>query len=306
MGVTLTKTEVLDKFRAVHGDTYSYDNFLEYCGMFKKITITCPIHGDFEQTPSDHRNGQNCPKCAQLTRNAKQTSNRESFIKKAIKKHGELYDYSKVNYSRSADNVEIVCNTHGSFWKTPNKHLMGQGCPKCNNAHRRTQQDFVEDSISTHGTLYDYSKSLYKNVDTPVVIICPIHGEFSQTPYTHIKKGCGCPSCSNHGFKYHSKAILYYLKIVYHKKTFYKIGITNRSIEERFSIQDLRKIEVLFTREFLTGYEAFEIEQHILKANRRYKYTGEPILTTNGNTELFTRDISSNVEQYFIGPSIDS
>lgn len=46
-----------------------------------------------------------------------------------------------------------------------------------------------------HESKYDYSKVVYKNVETKVIIICPIHGEFEQTPYKHINCKQGCPSC---------------------------------------------------------------------------------------------------------------
>lgn len=42
---------------------------------------------------------------------------------------------------------------------------------------------------------YDYSKSEYINAKTNVCIICPIHGEFWQSPHYHLK-GCGCPHCN--------------------------------------------------------------------------------------------------------------
>lgn len=49
--------------RTVHGDLYEYNNS-NIGGMGKKINITCPIHGDFEQRAADHLNGSGCPVCA--------------------------------------------------------------------------------------------------------------------------------------------------------------------------------------------------------------------------------------------------
>lgn len=43
---------------------------------------------------------------------------------------------------------------------------------------------------------YDYSKVKYINVRTKVIIICPEHGEFEQTPNKHLS-GRGCPDCGN-------------------------------------------------------------------------------------------------------------
>jgi hypothetical protein len=49
---------------AVHGDKYIYDNS-EYLGMQSVIRITCPEHGDFEQTPGKHiYEAQGCPRCS--------------------------------------------------------------------------------------------------------------------------------------------------------------------------------------------------------------------------------------------------
>ncbi len=57
--------------------------------------------------------------------------NTTDFITRAEKKHADLYDYSRVNYTGWAIKVEIVCKKHGSFSQTPGKHLLGQGCPRC-------------------------------------------------------------------------------------------------------------------------------------------------------------------------------
>ena len=59
---------------------------------------------------------------------------------------------------------------------------------------RKTTEQFISDAIKVHGNKYDYSKVEYKGSNTDVLIICPIHGEFSQTP-THHLLGCGCKRC---------------------------------------------------------------------------------------------------------------
>ena len=53
---------------------------------------------------------------------------KEQFIEEAYKVHGNKYDYSKVEYINSKTKVCIICPIHGEFLKTPNKHLLGQGC----------------------------------------------------------------------------------------------------------------------------------------------------------------------------------
>ena len=54
-----------------------------------------------------------------------------------------------------------------------------------------TQEEFVERATKVHNGKYDYSKVVYVNNYTKVCIVCPIHGEFSQTPMNHLAGG-GC------------------------------------------------------------------------------------------------------------------
>ena len=45
---------------------------------------------------------------------------------------------------------------------------------------------------------YNYSKTIYKRSREKVIIICPMHGEFEQTPEKHLLKLKGCPNCPEH------------------------------------------------------------------------------------------------------------
>ncbi|WVR18055.1 hypothetical protein JXVLWARM_CDS_0004 [Burkholderia phage Bm1] len=45
-----------------------------------------------------------------------------------------------------------------------------------------------------HGNKYDYTEVEYHKYEIPVVIRCPIHGRFEQTPKSHLS-GTGCPQC---------------------------------------------------------------------------------------------------------------
>ena len=107
---------------------------------------------------------------------------RYDFIWKAIQVHGFRYNYSKVEYKNNKVKVCIICPEHGEFWQTPDKHLSGQGCPKCANNVKSTTEEFVKKAIQVHRDKYDYSKVEYKGALIKVCIICPEHGEFWQTP----------------------------------------------------------------------------------------------------------------------------
>lgn len=62
-------------------------------------------------------------------------------------------------------------------------------------AKRLTQAEFIMRASAIHNSKYDYSKVEYKNSSTKVCIICPKHGEFWQTPSSHINAKQGCQRC---------------------------------------------------------------------------------------------------------------
>ena len=55
---------------------------------------------------------------------------------------------------------------------------------------------FIELATKAHDDKYSYSKSNYINYHSPIIITCKIHGDFSQTPATHLRKS-GCPRCAH-------------------------------------------------------------------------------------------------------------
>jgi hypothetical protein len=119
----------------------------------------------------------------------------EEFIENSQKKHGKKYDYSKVNYINKRTKVVIICPIHGEFEQQAGGHMNGYGCPQCANNQRKTTEEFIKEAVEIHGNKFDYSKTIYKNSSTKVIIICPIHGEFRQKPSDHIGKKCGCNQC---------------------------------------------------------------------------------------------------------------
>jgi hypothetical protein len=153
----------------------------------------------------------------------------------------------------------------------------------------RVASSFAHDSHKIHNNKYIYDLVEYINSYTAVKIICPIHGVFEQRPDNH-KSGKGCPKCALYGFQKSKPAILYYLRITLVDQVLYKIGITNRTVNDRFSVEDLKFIEILYTKNYDSGEDCYSEEQRILKQFEEFKYKGAPVLTS-GNTELFTKDV---------------
>lgn len=131
MGKRKTQEEFLRDCEKVHGVKYDYIKS-QYKGSLEKVEILCKTHGPFKQSPNNHLKGQGCPKCHPNWGDVSQ-----KFKNKANKVHNKKYDYSKIVYKNSQTKVDIICNIHGVFKQTPNSHLMGNGCPYCNNIQKR-------------------------------------------------------------------------------------------------------------------------------------------------------------------------
>jgi len=123
---------------------------------------------------------------------ARQTQ--EMFIERAKQIHGEKYDYSLVQYVNAVSKVKILCKKHGIFEQGPDSHTNKKaGCPKCTG--KLTNQEFVELAKNKYGDIYDYSKTDYDGKHKKIIIICPVHGEFKQTPNNHLYNKVGCSKC---------------------------------------------------------------------------------------------------------------
>ena len=194
-----TKEEFIKEATEKHKGKYDYSK-VEYVNNYTKVCISCPKsgHGEFWQTPGNHLNCQGCPKCGIKKRGRKKLTKKE-FIKRAKEAHKDKYNYSQVEYKKSNVKVCIICPKHDEFWQIPVSHTRGCGCPKCANEAngercRSSKEEFIKKAREVHGDKYDYSKVHYVNSKTKVCIICPEHGNFEQTPNSHLR-GCGCPTC---------------------------------------------------------------------------------------------------------------
>ena len=199
-----TTEQFIEDARKVHGDKYDYSK-VDYQGNKKYVIITCPKHGDFSQKPLFHLQGQGCQKCYDERRGNTIRVTLDEFLSRSKEKHGDKYDYSKVDYERGNIEVCIICPKHGEFWQRPDKHMKGHGCPKCGNElngfnKRLTTEEFIERAKQVHGNKYDYSKVKYRTTNDYVTIICPKHGDFEQKANVHIC-GRGCQACNESGLE---------------------------------------------------------------------------------------------------------
>ena len=200
----ITNKDFIEKAIKVHGNKYDY-SLLKYYNAKTKVKIICSVHNVFEQTPTNHLTGKGCKKCGRINAGHKIKLTNKDFIEKAIKVHGDKYDYSSMTYKGTKIPIDIFCSKHGIFKQVPNYHLSGCGCPNCyKEIIVKNTQEFVEKSNIKHENKYDYSKTCYINRSTKIIITCPKHGEFKQTPGNHLY-GFGCSKCSSNFSKGHRK-----------------------------------------------------------------------------------------------------
>ena len=154
----IPKEKFIEISNKIHNGKYDYSQ-VDYHGVDKKVTIVCPIHGNFEQTPQNHMKGQGCPKCANLRKGMYQVGTTESFIEKAQKVHGNKYDYSKVHYVNNREKVCIVCPEHGEFMQKPLDHIHGSGCPECGKHLDKSEKLVLKNLREKYGEVsYQYTE----------------------------------------------------------------------------------------------------------------------------------------------------
>lgn len=272
----------IEKAKIVHKDRkYDYSKSV-YKRNETLITITCPIHGDFRQTPHSHLLGRGCPKCAKERIREKELSCISEFIYKAknIPEHNKRgYDYSKAVYQGNKIPVCIICPKHGEFWQTPHDHLGGHGCPKCAQeikSKKRTlcTEEFIY-KAKTNGkhknNMYIYSKTNYINNHTKVCIICPKHGEFWQMPYAHLN-GQGCPKCKMSHLEQQTMSLLekYHVRYETQKKFDWLLTPSNNKMPLDFYLPDYNiAIECQGIQHYFHKTNSFFTKEVVLDIRRR-------------------------------------
>jgi len=104
-----------------------------------------------------------------------------------------------ISYINNKNKIKIICPEHGEFEQIAGKHVMGAGCRVCSYVDRGSRRampfsDFLRKAVELHGNTYKYKESTYTNSTNKMIIICPIHGEYEQSPQVHLR-GCGCTHC---------------------------------------------------------------------------------------------------------------
>ena len=305
--------EWVNAARLVHGCKYTYERTI-YSKAKENVIITCRNqehgeHGDFKQTPDDHKNGgHGCSDCAN-----NELKTNEEWLEEAHAEHGDHYTYL-TKYKNAKTPILMQCNRHPElpeFKQIPTKHVLNrQGCAKCGRISAAKKQTLPLEEVlqrcsELHGDKYDYSR-IKEGVKTKdhVTIGCKRspekHGTFSITLSSHLHQISGCGKCAiEHRFfgkrtvqEYresgeHTPALLYLIECCSETKDekFYKIGITKKEqVELRYRSKSMMPYKYKVIKEkCLELADAYEKEQNILEKLKEYKYV--PKRTFDGRTE---------------------
>ena len=189
----------ISKAQLKFSDKFSYSKSM-YTRSKDPITITCPIHGDFETTPHQFLQSKcGCPKCGKEYRESLKYKTLEQFIKEAKQIHGNKFSYEESEYNGCDNEIIITCNIHGAFKSTPSRILRGCGCPKCKGEvtknfnitnKRDSNESFITKIEQVYGKgIFLYDKLNYINSRTDVILYSIISQEyFSATPSCILQK----------------------------------------------------------------------------------------------------------------------
>jgi len=296
----ITISEFECRANTIHGNKYDYSK-VSFITVVNRVKIVCPDHGEFDQQAYSHLRGNGCPRCVKYNW---VRMDMDEFLSKAKVKFGDKFDYSTIKLNRATDEIKLTCPIHGEIITTGLKFLDSiHGCKKCARDASKNKaistEEFISRAAKIHDGKFDYSKSIYINRVSKIIITCPIHGGYETTPDVHLKpQGHDCPLCSVSGWdrtswvkicEKNKNAIpsVYVVRCFNDEESFYKIGRTMRSIKARF----LRPSVMPYNYELIhhiidTPENIFNLEIDLHRLNVENRYT--PNLQFPGSTECFS------------------
>lgn len=169
----LATDEWIEEVRKVHGDKYDYSKVV-YTKNKDKVTIICPIHGEFHQDAASHKAGHGCAECGHEYRADLNRLSQESVIRNLKMVHPRS-DYSKVVYKSSDSQITINCPQHGDFTATYHNFInLEHGCSKCwdavrSDVQRKDAEVFKKEVENRFGDKITIAGTYVKNAEMPVI-----------------------------------------------------------------------------------------------------------------------------------------
>jgi hypothetical protein len=194
--------EFVRRANETHSNKYDYSK-VDYIDSQTSIVIICKEHGEFNQAPNSHLQGNGCKRCGEISSHDKQRLTTEEFISRAKLANGDVYNYSKSKYISGHTKIIVTCKKHGDFEIDPFNHFKGYGCSLCTGAGiSKAQQNWLKyiEKSTGHDIIYKggnhnreenfrFNEKLYR-----------VDGYCKETKTIYEFLGCwyhGCPTCQD-------------------------------------------------------------------------------------------------------------
>lgn len=317
----ITTQVFINECELLNPGKFSYDKCI-YKNLRTKVTLFChDCSGYRDILPSVIYKGYGCSCGTGKRISEAKTSNQDEFLRKCLKKRGDNFDYSKVAYS-GGDKVSIGCNNCGRFFSIkPGNFLSGRGCPDCAKNKKLTEEEFHKRALVAHNGKYRYTDINHRDNEGNIKYICDKHGEITQSVWNHLK-GHGCPICASgnaisnlklsdideHCKQGAQKCHLYHIRMINVRtgKLFDKIGITTRSLEERYvsALNDgfeYIEIRIKKSTRYLCLVAEDKVKSYLMTNDLAYRVHDLRGTATRGWSECFlnTDEIQCKIDEAF-------
>ncbi len=219
----------------------------------------------------------------------------EEFIQEVFNLVGDEYTFLE-DYICNKTPILLRHNICGKEYKKDPNHFLGRNvrCTDCGTGkgYTKSNKQFIEKVFELVGDEYTFLEDI-QGVHTEIKYVHNVCGEINKIrPSNFLYNNSRCPICVTHGFDSSKKAILYYIKL----KTIpelYKVGVTNKTVEERFNKTEQDMMDIIFTVNYEDGKEAIKMERKILENFDLYRLSEKPsdFILHTGWSECFTQDI---------------
>ena len=288
-----------------------------FVSMSQSCIFNCSKHGLFTKTPSNFMQKKwGCKACANIEIGISLSLGRGLIVSDieslglfeliSIIKNGDSYN--------SRTKIKVRCLKHNVIEVRNYENLMkSKGCKICAEKSKSSKRFYSNETFTKlaqqkYGDKYDYSKTIYIRSSKPVVVTCREHGDFLVRPNAHLsKETSGCSKCSYRGNSwsrsgfvkfvdknYGGKCKLYLIECSNNHEKFIKVGITCRSVKQRFSTKIQMPYD--FSEIFITTESpemVYDVEKTVIDRFKIFKH--QPKIEFGGKTECFNYDSKSEI-----------
>lgn len=187
---TVTTESFIAEAKAIYGDRYDYSK-VEYKNREHRVTVICPVHGEFNVYAREHLDGKGCPKCEKA----------DKFLAKLHEKFGDKFGLEQFVYQSSTEPITLICPEHGAFSKLPNQILSSTfGCPECANkvkedAHAQAVARKENEKRQKEETANLQRQELFAQLDERIKQIKANIQLWVGNPTNKTAKKLGCDFC---------------------------------------------------------------------------------------------------------------